>query len=196
VKLSIQDLSNISKEELKMLSSPSQKNGSLSENTPSLSCLSPFSIGQSNRRVIEKEAVIFNHLSGFSQQILGPTLAESLHWQPLLAIKTKYLFSKELHQHWLQLCQQVEWRFYQIPRKALSISDRILISCMRALASWDMNVSTLVVNASLACLEPNVRTIFLQCLNELSVRASIVIIATTTGDEQSAVGIHSTKLCH
>lgn len=132
-----------------------------------------------NIRVIKHEPIEFNDLEPFNSQILGPELSKSLHWRTLLAIKTKYLFSNSLRKELLQVFNQIESRFSRGKHGCFSSGERILISCMRALASWDKDVSHLVVDECSAFLDYKdykMRPLFLQCLNELSIRVSVLLL--------------------
>lgn len=133
------------------------------------------SISPQNIRIIEREPVILSDINQFNQQILGPELAKTLEWQPWLAIIMKYLFSKELLIELQQVFKQIESKFYQRKQSSFSSGDKILISLMRVLASWDKEVSILVVDECTALLDTQLNALFLKCLAELSVRTSVYL---------------------
>lgn len=151
-------------------------------------CLS--SVSSTHIRVIESDPVLFDNIAQFNQQILGRELSKSLYWQSFLSIKTKYLFSKELRSQLLQIFNQVESKFCQRDHKAFSLGNRILMSLMRTLASWDKDVSILIVEGWPTSLGTKMRVLFLQCLNELSIRASVFITSQETVGTFRPVGIN------
>lgn len=146
------------------------------------------SVTTANIRVIEREPTIFNDLVEFNQQILGPELSKSLHWQSLLTVKTKYLFTTQLHHELQKTFKQIEAKFYRREFKQFSSGEKILISYMRTLASWDKDISILVVDECTAFLDTKMRALFLQCLCQLSDRVSVYITTHETVDTYRPVG--------
>lgn len=132
------------------------------------------SISSKNMRIIECDAVIFNGLN-FNQQILGSQLAEKVIYRQLLFTKLKYLFSRELGLKLQEKFLALEDKFFEEELRDFSYSDRVIISLMRALAMWDTDVSVLVIDECFRLLDPEIKSLFFQCIEELSLFTAIFL---------------------
>ena len=91
--------------------------------------------------------------------------------------KVRDLLSNELVNELLYLFSQMEWNFYDRVGGGFSSGEKILISVMRALTSWDKTVSILVVDECTAFLDSQVRSLFLRCVLELSTSTAVYLSA-------------------
>lgn len=123
--------------------------------------------------VIKKDPVISNNRKEFNRQILGAELAQLLDWQTLLPIKAKYLFSKELSIELKRVFQKVEHKFYTRGYSRFSAGEKFLISFMQAIASWDKEVSILLIDECTADLDTKIKDLFFKCLSMLSTHTTI-----------------------
>ena len=134
-------------------------------------------VSPENIRVIDRDPVIFNCLQTFNEQILGPVISNLFDWKIFLMDKVRDLLSDELINELLYMFSQMEWDFYDRVGGGFSSGEKILISVMRALASWDKTVSILVVDECTAFLDDQVRSLFLRCLLELSASTAVYLSA-------------------
>lgn len=132
-------------------------------------------IAKDNIRVIEREPIIFSSLKTFNEQILGPEYTHSIHWEIVLQKKIKGFLSTHLLNDLSKFFTKVEDKFHDRGNGNFSSGERILISLMRVLTSWDRTVSILVVDECTAFLDAEIRDLFLQCLAELSTKTSVYL---------------------
>lgn len=132
-------------------------------------------ISHENIRVIEREPVIFDSLNIFDEQVLGPKYANSAQWNIILKKRISGFLSKDLLNELSHHFSQIENKFYSRGNGRFSSGERILISLMRALTSWDKRVSILVVDECTAFLDTQIKELFLRCLSELSTNTSVYL---------------------
>ncbi|CAM3718572.1 putative ABC transporter [Legionella longbeachae NSW150] len=130
-----------------------------------------------NIRVIEREPVIFTSLRTFNEQILGPENTHSLHWNIVLQEKIKGFLSAHLLNNLSKFFSEIEEKFYDRGNGHFSSGEKILISLMRVLTSWDRKVSILVVDECTVFLDTKIKVLFLRCLSELSMNTSVYLSA-------------------
>lgn len=124
------------------------------------------SISREQIRVIERDAVLFSQFD-FNQQILGPELAKITHYKAILALKLKYIFSKDLYTNLLTNFYILNSKF-ESSNHIFSSGEKVMISLMRAVASWDANVKILVIDECSVFLDSEVKKLFMRCVDELS----------------------------
>ncbi len=127
-------------------------------------------------RVIKKDPVISNNRKEFNRQILGAELAQLLDWQTLVLIKAKYLFSKELSIELKRVFKKIEHKFYTKGYSRFSSGEKFLISFMQAIASWDKEVSILLIDECTADLDKKIKDLFFKCLSMLSTHTALYLI--------------------
>lgn len=132
-------------------------------------------ISSANIRVIEREPEIFTLLLSFNEQILGPEQAKLGSWKKCLAKKMKRQLSADLLQALFSFFSGLEEKFYQRENHHLSSGEKVLISLLRALTSWNPAVFILVADECLAFLDLSAKSLVLRCLNELSRSIAIFI---------------------
>lgn len=133
-------------------------------------------LSTNNIRVIERDAIIFYNLD-FNQQILGIDLARTMFYKPLLFVKLKYLFSSELSLSLQQKFVELEKKFCDSKHTGFSSGEKILVSLMRALISWDREVNILIIDECTLFLDKEVKTLFIRCIKELALRTAVYLSA-------------------
>lgn len=127
-----------------------------------------YNSATSNIRVIEREPEIFNMLPTFNEQILGPEESKLFSWANLLDQKMSDVLSRHLIDDLNYFFSIIEEKFYKRVNGQLSSGEKILISLLRALTSWNKKISMLVTDECIAFLDPKSRGLLLRCLDELS----------------------------
>lgn len=128
-------------------------------------------------RVIDREPEIFNLLKTFNQQILGPEQAKLFSWKQLLHDKMSSILTGELIKELSKAFFLIEDQYYKRRNARFSSGEKILISLMRALTSWNKEVSILVVDECTVFLDQNIKTLFLRCIYELSNSIAVYLSA-------------------
>ncbi len=134
-------------------------------------------ISKSKIRVIEREPIIFISLTTFNEQILGPRNSKYSSWQNALEEKMKDNLSDHLIKALSVFFLKAEEKYYQRVNGNFSSGEKILISLMRSLTSWDKTVSILVIDECTAFLDTQIKDLFLKCLSELSRTIAVYLSA-------------------
>lgn len=129
-------------------------------------------VSNKNIRIIEREPVIFNNLPSFKEQILGPVCI-NLEWQVILKNNIQDYLTDTLIQELIQTFLRIENNFNQRDNKQLSSGEKILISLMRALTSWNAKVAILIIDECSNFLDIKIKNLFLKCIYELSKNTAI-----------------------
>lgn len=132
-------------------------------------------IAKDHIRIIERDPVIFTTLKTFNEQIMGPKDTSVTHWKLILQKRVEGILSAYLFNELLTLFSEIEEKFYGRENGHFSSGEKILISLMRVLISWDKRVSILVVDECTAFLDTKSKGLFLRCLSELSMNASVYL---------------------
>ncbi len=126
-------------------------------------------------RVVERDPVIFKSLKTFNEQILGPINPNYSDWQIALDEKMRGRLSTHLINAFLALFLKIEEKFYERRNGQFSSGEKILISLLRSLSSWDRTVSILVIDECTAFLDTQIKDLFLRCLSELSAITAVYL---------------------
>lgn len=130
-------------------------------------------ISHKNIRIIDQNAIVFNGLN-FKEQILGYEFEKTADCKSLMFFKFKYMFSQNM-------CKQLQEKYFYLEEKINSDNviftkeDRLLLSLMRMLASWDTEVKIIIVDDSKLFMNNDLRSMFFKCIKELSIFAAIFI---------------------
>lgn len=132
-------------------------------------------VSASNIRIIEREPEIFSVFTTFNEQILGPEQSKLFHWVRLLHEKMDGVLSSNLINDLKYFFVIVEQKFYKRANGHFSSGEKVLISLLRALTSWNTNVRILITDECVAFLDFKSKKLFFRCLLELSERIPIFI---------------------
>lgn len=126
-----------------------------------------------NIRLIERETIIFNNLPDFSSQVMGPANNDSKKWDEHINKALFILFDQNLAQNWINIFTDLEYKFNLRGNKLLSSGERVILSFMRFLSSWNCNVKMIIVDECEAFLDFDTRKIFELTLQILSKNMAI-----------------------
>ncbi len=134
------------------------------------------SLPQKQWRCLKQEEVALSGSTQLNQFILGENLALRMDWQTLVNIKLKYMFSPSLA---LELRQEFEAVALKIKQsqQASSRADSFLVSLMRVIASWDVDILVLLVDKrALQFLPPSLRELLNACFMEFTDLANVYFL--------------------
>lgn len=95
-------------------------------------------------RLLKREEMLIHDSVQLNQLILGEKLANKITWQNLIAVKLKYMFSVSLAQNLLQEFNLVSTKLTK--SEPLFAADKLMISLMKMIASWDVDIAVLIVD--------------------------------------------------
>lgn len=125
-------------------------------------------ISPANIRVIEREPEFFSLFLSFNEQILGPEQSKFSYWLTILNDKMTGILSKNTINDLKCFYLAVEEKFHQRLNGHFSSGEKILLSLLRALTSWNNQVFILIADECTAFLDFKSKYLFLCCLYELS----------------------------
>ncbi len=126
-------------------------------------------------RVIEREPEIFNSLKTFNQQILGYEASKLCQWEQLLEEKMSPILSCDLLYDLKKFSLALNEKFSTRVNGYLSSGEKIFISILRALTSWNATIHLLIIDECVAFLDAKAKVLFYRCLNELAVSIPIFV---------------------
>lgn len=134
-----------------------------------------INLSSQNLRVIEKNSIIFNDLSSFKNQILGPAIFDFKDWKDLLNKKMGRVLTYDLISALEDLLKEIESKFYQRKDKRFSSGEKVVISFFRTIASWNSTVSLVIIDECTAFLDFQIKDLFMRCINQLAKEVAIYL---------------------
>lgn len=131
-------------------------------------------VSNKNIRIIERDPIIFNNLHSFKEQILGPKCT-NFAWQSILQKNLQEHLTPAVLQKLINILILVENNFNTRSNKQLSSGEKILISLMRALTSWNNKISILIIDECSMFLDIKIKDLFLKCISEISKNTAVYI---------------------
>lgn len=128
-------------------------------------------------RIIERNSLMFDSLSGFKEQIVGPSYSDSKDLYPLIESNMKNIIDSEPFDRLMKIFRSIESQYNAAPEKPLSSGQMVLVSFMRVLASWNDNVRILVVDECSAFLDETIKKEFVDCITKFSKHVAVYLIA-------------------
>ena len=119
-------------------------------------------------RLIEREAIIFDALHDFEEQVFGPNYQGENTWQVVVRDRMRCLFDRSLTEKWLLKFGELEAKYKQREDKRLSSGEKVMLSFMRFLISWDASVKILVIDECDLFLAHDMRKLFYQSMDRCS----------------------------
>lgn len=132
------------------------------------------SITQTQVRVIDRDAIIFEDLLSFNNQICGPN-STNKSWKSLIFNALNSLTDAKLTNHWMQAFTTLEHKYLNRANKIMSSGEKILLSFMRFLSSWNEKVYLLIIDECDTFLDIETRKIFNLTLDKIAAHMAIYI---------------------
>jgi ABC-type bacteriocin/lantibiotic exporter with double-glycine peptidase domain len=129
----------------------------------------------SNIRLIERDSVIFECLSGFDAQITGPSNTCHAHWKKTMIDSISQLLDDTLAKQWIMIFLALEMEYTNRKDKNMSSGEKIIISFIRFFVSWDSSVRLLVIDECDSFLDHDKKTLFKEAVIKLSHHMAIFI---------------------
>ncbi|MBA2649878.1 MAG: ATP-binding cassette domain-containing protein [Legionella sp.] len=131
-------------------------------------------VTQNNIRLIEREAVIFDCLNDFGVQVCGP-LHTYGNWMEKISDSTNHLLEPALANEWLGIFKSLEKEYIHRKDKTMSSGEKVILSFMRFLFSWNYNVNLLIIDECDSFLDKEKKYLFTKAINNLSSFMAIYI---------------------
>lgn len=132
-------------------------------------------INPNNTRLIEREAVVFECFDDFNSQILGPINVMSAQWINKINPAMDQLLDKMTSYQWRKIFTALEQEYIARSQKILSSGEKVILSMMRFLASWNDKVNLLIIDECDSFLDSHKKSIFIDSINQLASRMAIYI---------------------
>ena len=126
-------------------------------------------------RLIERDAVIFEALNGFEEQIIGPGNNCRTEWKAKMRDSISRLLDSSLAQQWIIIFQSLEIEYTKRGEKNMSSGEKVIISFIRFFVSWDNTVRLLVIDECDSFLDHDKKILFKEAVNHLSRHMAIFI---------------------
>jgi ABC-type multidrug transport system ATPase subunit len=134
-----------------------------------------FTIKQDNIRIIERDAVVFECLDNFNSQICGPLQMPGARWKEQIKQSIRYLLEPHLVKQWENIFMFLEAAYNNRKDQTLSSGEKVILSFMRFFASWNKQVSLLIIDECDTFLDPPKKRIFREALHNLASHMAIYI---------------------
>ena len=139
--------------------------------------LSNFSqmLGAEYLRVIDRDAVIFDCLKDFGEQICGPDYKSI--WLKIIEENVTQLLGPKLSKEWFKIFQNLETKYVIRNNNSFSSGERVLVSIMRFFFSWNQKVQLLVIDECNAFLDLEKKKLLNQTIDILSSKIAIYMVS-------------------
>lgn len=128
----------------------------------------------SNMRLIERDAVIFESLSDFDAQIMGPGI-HCTQWKTAMIDSISQLLDTTLARQWIIIFLSLEMEYTNREDKNMSSGEKVIISFIRFFVSWDSAVRLLIIDECDSFLDHDKKILFKEAVNNLSHHMAIFI---------------------
>ena len=135
---------------------------------------------QSNVRIIERDAVLFECFNDFNSQICGPFKDCNFRWNTVVTQTLNELLPNDLARTWLKIFLHIEKEYIYRENKIMSSGERIILSLMRFFFSWNNAVNLLIIDECDSFLDNEKRKLFIQTITELSSKIAVYISVHAT----------------
>lgn len=134
-----------------------------------------------NIRLIEREPILFDVFTTFNAQVLGPeSMLKESSWQQIFENKMQPYLRPEERRCLLKQFRYLDKQFCLRFPKTFSSGEKVLISLMRVLLSWDEKVVVLLVDECTAFLDHPTRALFMKIIAQLSQHVAIYLTTHET----------------
>lgn len=131
-------------------------------------------IDQGKVRVIDREAVIFDCFTKFTNQVCGPEASHPMWLEPV-SHSLNELLTVDLAKAWLKIFKDLELEYTGRKDKILSSGERVVLSLMRFFSSWNKEVNLLIVDECDSFLDSEKKTFFINTIKELTCHMAVYI---------------------
>ena len=131
-------------------------------------------INQSKVRVIDREAVIFDCFTEFTNQVCGPDASYNI-WLESAAYSLNRLLTANLAEEWMKVFRDLESQYTDRKDKNLSSGERVVLSLIRFFCSWNMEVNLLIIDECDSFLDYKKKILFINTLKELAQHMAVYI---------------------
>lgn len=136
-------------------------------------------IEQKNIRVIDRDPIIFEDLTDFNSQICGPIISQ-LQWKKTVTSSLGQLLDANLANEWMKIFVSLEAEYTTRKDKILSSGEKVLLSFMRFLSSWNNGVNLLIIDECDSFLDQEKKMLFIMTINELACHIAIYMSSHET----------------
>lgn len=130
-------------------------------------------------RVIERDSIIFDNLTDFNSQICGPVIPEG-QWKKTIIYSLGQLLDANLANEWMKIFVSLESEYTVRKDKILSSGEKVLMSFMRFLYSWNKEVNLLIIDECDSFLDHQKKKLFIMSVKELAQHMAVYISCHTT----------------
>lgn len=130
---------------------------------------------KTNIRLIERDAVIFDCIDDFNSQVCGPLNLNGKSWQKKINETINYLLPAALAKKWEQIFISFEAEYIRRNDKIMSSGEKVILSFMRFLTSWDINVNLLIIDECDSFLDKEKKSLFLESILNISSFVAVYI---------------------
>ncbi|WP_028388640.1 ATP-binding cassette domain-containing protein [Legionella fairfieldensis] len=131
-------------------------------------------IEQKNVRVIDRHPIIFEDLTDFNSQICGPIISQ-VQWKKTVTYSLGQLLDANQANEWMKIFISLEAEYTIRKDKVLSSGEKVLLSFMRFLSSWNNEVNLLIIDECDSFLDQEKKKLFIMTINELACHMAIYI---------------------
>ena len=135
------------------------------------------SINQDNIRIIERDSIIFDCFDDINTQICGPFNILNDRWVTKINQSLAKLLEPAPAKEWMDIFLSLESEYIRRENKTISSGEKIILSLMRFLASWNKDVCLLIVDECDSFLDHDKKQLFIEMLNILSSSMAIYIVS-------------------
>jgi len=133
------------------------------------------SLSDSDIRVVERDVVIFDCFDKFNEQVCGPFTNGKTLWNEKVRYSLYKLLSNNLACKWFKIFSTLESEFIKRNNNSFSSGEKVVLSFMRFLFSWNAHVKLLIVDECDSFLDDENKELFLQSLMSISLSMAVYI---------------------